>query len=37
MPITNSQYDAIMRSYDAIRTKNQHIQAQRYEDIWKLK
>lgn len=36
MPITNSQYDAIMRSYDAIRTKNQHIQAQRYEEVTSL-
>lgn len=33
MPLTNSQHDAIMRIYDAIRTENQHIQNQRYEEI----
>ncbi len=33
MPLTNSQHDAIMRSYDAIRTNNQHIQEQRYEEV----
>lgn len=33
MPLTNSQHDAIMRIYDAIRTQNQHIQNQRYEEV----
>lgn len=33
MPLTNSQHDAIMRIYDSIRTKNQHIQTQRYNEV----
>jgi DNA replication protein DnaC len=33
MPLTNAQHDAIMRIYDGIQTKNQHIQNERYEEI----
>lgn len=33
MPLTNSQHDAIMRIYDSIRTKNQHIQNERYNEV----
>lgn len=33
MPLTNSQHDAIMRIYDAIRTQNQHIQNERYKEV----
>lgn len=33
MSLTNSQHDAIMRSYDATRTNNEHIQSQRYEEV----
>ncbi len=33
MPLTNLQYDAIMRMYDTIRTDNRHIQNNRYEEV----
>ena len=33
MPLTNSQHDAVMRIYDAIRTENQHLQNERYEEV----
>lgn len=33
MPLTNLQYDAIMRMYDTIRTDNRHIQNSRYEEV----
>lgn len=33
MPLTNSQHDAIMRSYDAQRTANEHIRSQRYDEM----
>lgn len=33
MALTNSQHDAIMRTYDAIRTENQHIQNERYAQV----
>ena len=32
MPLTNTQYDSIMRIYDDIRTTNRHIQADRYNE-----
>ena len=33
MALTNSQHDAIMRTYDAIRTENRHIQNERYAQV----
>ena len=33
MALTNSQHDAIMRIYDAIRTENRHIQNERYAQV----
>ena len=33
MPLTSAQHDAIMRTYDSIRTANQHIQNERYQEI----
>lgn len=33
MPLTNSQHDAVMRTYDAERTKNRHIQSARYDEV----
>lgn len=33
MPLTNAQHDAIMRIYDSIRTRNQHLQAERYQEV----
>lgn len=33
MPLTNLQYDAIMRMYDTIRTDNRHIQNSRYDEV----
>lgn len=34
MPLTNSQYDTIMREYDNIRTANQHTLNERYEEVY---
>lgn len=33
MPLTNTQYDSIMRIYDDIRTNNRHIQSDRYNEV----
>ena len=33
MSLTNSQYDAIMRIYDTIRTENRHIQEAHYQEV----
>lgn len=33
MPLTNAQHDAIMRTYDSIRTANRHTQNRRYEEV----
>lgn len=36
MALTNKQYDNIMREYDNIRTANQHILNERYEEVYHL-
>lgn len=36
MALTNKQYDIIMREYDNIRTANQHILNERYEEVYRL-
>ena len=36
MALTNKQYDIIMREYDNIRTTNQHILNERYEEVYRL-
>ena len=33
MPLTNQQYNAIIRQYDLIRIKNKHIHDDRLEDV----
>lgn len=33
MPLTNAQHDTIMRTYDSIRTDNQHILNRRYSEV----
>ncbi len=34
MALTNAQYDSIMREYDNIRTSNQHILDERYDEVY---
>ena len=36
MALTNKQYDILMREYDNIRTANQHILNERYEEVYRL-
>lgn len=36
MPLTNTQYDIIMRIYDSERTANQHIWQTRYDEVLEL-
>lgn len=36
MPLTNTQYNSIMRVYDNIRTENQHILDKRIEEVYSL-